>query len=327
MPVWSFLYFRAWAMPNTYFWEFFLQNPRLVISRTLLLVGAPAGGNRSDLFREKDYAKIDEKKMSEDVAKTTQAVGIFSVLIATVTFASAFTLPGGYYQSASDGGVPGTPILAGSYAFRAFILADALAFICSCLSTFSLVFAGVPAMELSLRLRYTQISTMFLHASGVSLIASFALGLYLVLAPTAHATAITVCVISSGAFILGNMEVWQMFDGLNTARVRLGTRRLLLTWWDLAPAAICLFALLPFTSLIVIFGLPPITAYLNKTLSSLHAKTDILAGKILLLYVLAVVIILSSLLVVVSPPLIRLIQQRWKYYKTSGGLLALLGEM
>ena len=103
MPVWSFLYFRAWAMPNTYFWEFFLQNTRLLISRTLILVGAPAGGNRSDLFREKDYAKIDEKKMSEDTANTTQAMCIFSVLIATVTFASAFTLPGGYYQSASDG--------------------------------------------------------------------------------------------------------------------------------------------------------------------------------------------------------------------------------
>ena len=256
MPVWSFLYFRAWAMPNTYFWEFFLQNTRLVISRTLLLVGAPAGGNRSDLFLEKYYAKIDEKKMSEDVAKTTQAMGIVSVLIATVTFASAFTLPGGYYQSASDGGVPGTPILAGSYAFRAFILADALAFICSCLATFSLVFAGVPAMELSLRLSHTQISAMLLHASGGSLIASFALGLYLVLAPTAHATAITVCVISSGAFIFGNMEGWQMFDGLNTARARLGLRGLAV-WCDLAPA-VGVSALFPFASLIAIFGVPAI---------------------------------------------------------------------
>jgi hypothetical protein len=47
-------------------------------------------------------------------------MGIVAVLIATVT------LPG-YYQSAHDGGVPGTPILAGSYAFGAF-LADTLFF-------------------------------------------------------------------------------------------------------------------------------------------------------------------------------------------------------
>jgi len=72
------------------------------------LVGAPAGGSHSDLFREKYIGEIDGGKMSEDVAKTTQAMGVVSVLIATVTFASAFTLPGGYYQSASDGGVPGT---------------------------------------------------------------------------------------------------------------------------------------------------------------------------------------------------------------------------
>ena len=79
------------------------------MSRTLLLVGAPAGGSRSDLFREKYIiGKIDEKKVSEDLVNTTQARGIVSVLIATVTFASAFTLPGGYYQSANDGGVPGT---------------------------------------------------------------------------------------------------------------------------------------------------------------------------------------------------------------------------
>jgi len=168
---------------------------------------------------------------------------------------------------------------------------------------------------------------MLLHTSGGSLIASFALGLYLVLAPTAHATAITVCVISSGAFIFGNMEFWHMFKGLcTTACARLGIRRLLATWWDQAPAAICLFALLPFTSLIVIFGLPPITANLNKTLSSLHAKKDKLAGQSLL-YVLAAVIIWFSLSVVMLPPYIRLIVQRWKYYKTSGGLLALLGEM
>ena len=120
------------------------------------MVGAPAGGSRSDLFREKYIGERDEKKKSEDVAKTTEAMGIVSVLIATVTFASAFTLPGGYYQSASDGGVPGTPILAGSYVFNAFIVADALAFICSCLATFSLVFAGVPAMELSARYRHAK---------------------------------------------------------------------------------------------------------------------------------------------------------------------------
>jgi len=285
------------------------------MSRTLLLVGAPAGGSRSDLFREKYIiGKIDEKKVSEDLVNTTQAMGIVSVLIATVTFASAFTLPGGYYQSASDGGVPGTPILAGSYAFHAFILADALAFICSCLATWSLVFAGVPAMELSARYRHANISLLLLYASVGSLMASFALGLYLVLAPTAaHFTAITICVFSSGALVFGNMEAWQLHRGVNTARARLGIRRLVATWCDLAPAT-GVNALFPFASLIVIFGLPAITGTRNK-LSNLYAVVG------------AVIFGLQSLGLLLGPPFIRLMIQRWKYYKTNGGLVKWLEDL
>ncbi|RLM57725.1 hypothetical protein C2845_PM18G11250 [Panicum miliaceum] len=158
-------------------------------------------------------------------------------------------------------------------------------------------------MELSVRHKHTEISTQLLHASGGSLMASFALGLYLVLAPIAHAIAITVCVISSGALVFGNMEAWQMLCGLNTARARLGIQRMLATWCDLAPAA-GLFAFLPFTTLIVIFGLPALIGNLDKTLSSLQAilwKVNI-AGFILL----------SLFIVVMGPPFIRLMVQRWK---------------
>ncbi|KAG2563435.1 hypothetical protein PVAP13_8KG350916 [Panicum virgatum] len=281
------------------------SNPRVVMSRTLLLVGAPAGGSRSDLFREKYIiGKIDEKKVSEYLVNTTQAMGIVSVLIATVTFASAFTLPGGYYQSASDGGVPGTPILARSYAFHAFILADTLAFICSCLATFSLVFAGVPAVDHFIRLKHSNISMRLLFASEISLMASFALGLYLVLAPTAHAIAITVCAISSGAFLFGSMdEAMHMLYDLNTPRARLGIRRLLSTWCDFVPAK-CISALIPLIPLIVIFGLPAIIGNPDKTLSSLKVilwKEDI-AGFILV----------SLLIVGWVLPRIRLRVRRWK---------------
>ena len=213
----------------------------------------------------------------------TGNTSLVAILITTITFAAAFTLPGGYYQSASDGGVPGTPILARSYAFHAFILADTLAFICSCLATFSLVFAGVPAVDHFIRLKHSNISMRLLFASEISLMASFALGLYLVLAPTAHAIAITVCAISSGAFLFGSMdEAMHMLYDLNTPRARLGIRRLLSTWCDFVPAK-CISALIPLIPLIVIFGLPAIIGNPDKTLSSLKVilwKEDI-AGFIL----------------------------------------------
>ncbi|KAL6861379.1 hypothetical protein ACP4OV_017079 [Aristida adscensionis] len=206
---------------------YYRWNPRFVILTTLLLVGAPCGGNRVDLFRKRHLlTKIDEDKESRDLTSAAHIMGIVSVLIATVTYASAFTLPGGYYQSASDGGVPGTPILAGSYAFRAFILADVLAFTFSALATFSLLFAGLPAMERSVRFKYFSLSTFLVHASGRTWIAGFAMGLYVVLAPVAHTFAVAVCVISFAALLYGNREVWQLVCAVDVARERLGFRAL-----------------------------------------------------------------------------------------------------
>lgn len=79
-----------------------------------------------------------------------------------------FTLPGGS-RSAGDGsggGVAGTPVLGGprrSYAFDAFILADALAFGFSLLATSILLYAGVPAGSLDNRFRL--INYLILHTA------------------------------------------------------------------------------------------------------------------------------------------------------------------
>jgi hypothetical protein len=268
-------------------------------------VGAPPGGSRSDLFREKYIGEKDQEKMSKDLASTAKAMGIISVLIATVTFASAFTLPGGSYQSASDGGVPGTPILAGSYAFSAFILADALAFICSFLATFSVVIASTPAVELSVRHWYTNVSGMLLHASGRSLMASLGLGLYLVLAPTAHAIAVVVCVIIFGALVFGNREAWQMLCALNTAGARIGLLRFA-AWCHLAPVAAGL-ALLSLAPLIIIFFLPAVIRNVEALFiphSAIRKLEKAIAAEL--------TIFVIGGTIIVGPPLFRLMAQRRK---------------
>ncbi|KAL6606468.1 hypothetical protein ACP70R_042121 [Stipagrostis hirtigluma subsp. patula] len=236
---------------------YYMWNPRSVILISLILVGAPCGGSRADLLLEQHViAKIDEDKESQNLTNATQVMGVVSVLVATVSFASAFSLPGGYHQSADDGGIPGTPVLARSYAFGAFVVADVLAFICSSLATFSLVFAGVPAMDVSIRYKYVSISALLLHASARSLVAAFVLGLYAAMAPVDHTIAVAICVISFAALPFGNMALWQLLCVVYTAWARLGIQ-ILATWWDLAPAA-CAYALLPFLPFIVIFGLPVI---------------------------------------------------------------------
>uniref|UniRef100_A0A0D9WYU3 PGG domain-containing protein n=1 Tax=Leersia perrieri TaxID=77586 RepID=A0A0D9WYU3_9ORYZ len=112
-----------------------LNDPSIHTQRLLLTVGAPYGESRGDLFHGKCASitrdrkfKGGEEKMSENLTDAAQVLAISSVLITTVTFASAFTLPGGYRSASDGGGAAGTPVLAGGYFFDAFIICR-----CACL--------------------------------------------------------------------------------------------------------------------------------------------------------------------------------------------------
>ncbi|CAL4906389.1 unnamed protein product [Urochloa decumbens] len=70
----------------------------------------------------------------KDVRSLTQTytsnTSLVAILIATITFAAAFTLPGGY---SSDAGSQGLPIMSKKFAFQAFLVFDTLA-MCSSLA-------------------------------------------------------------------------------------------------------------------------------------------------------------------------------------------------
>jgi hypothetical protein len=189
------------------------------------------------------YSPIRDE--SEKYTHATQVISIVAVLIATVTFASAFTLPGGYRAE-------GTPVLAGSYAFDAFILADTLAFICSSVATFSLVYAGLPAMDISIRRFYLTLSAGLLEIAGRTFLAAFGLGLYLVLAPVDRMIAVAVvCVIISASLLWG--EAWKITSLAITAHARAGVRPY--APWTYAQA-ISSVVFINVGSFIIIFGLP-----------------------------------------------------------------------
>lgn len=182
----------------------FLQDPCTRIRKLLLQTGAPYGELRADLLYENVRPKgDDESKVSENLTNAAQVLGIVSVLVTTVTFASAFTLPGGYRSDGGGGGVAGTPVLAGSYAFDAFILSVVLAFICSFTATVVLVFAGVPAGNLSSRFSSINIAYSMMMNSGRSLMAAFALGIYVVLFPVARTLPILVPIIIAATMPMG----------------------------------------------------------------------------------------------------------------------------
>ncbi|KAF8662323.1 hypothetical protein HU200_056534 [Digitaria exilis] len=204
---------------------YYAWDPRIHIRSSLLKAAAPYGeSTRGDLFKENhkhlfrrgDAASVKHDDANDDtqtqqqqqqqqhlfeggedaisatLTSAAQVMGILSVLVTTVAFASAFTLPGGYR---ADGDAAGTPVLAGTYAFEAFILADAMAFICSLVATSLLLYAGVPAFRLSSRFASVNQAYALMMHSARSLVAAFGLGLYVALHPVARTIAIVVTVL------------------------------------------------------------------------------------------------------------------------------------
>ncbi|XBI77513.1 hypothetical protein VPH35_070600 [Triticum aestivum] len=148
----------------------------------------------------------NEKDTSQSILDRTQIIGIASVLITTVTFAAAFAVPGGYRAD-------GTPLLAGKYAFDAFVMANTLAFIFSSGSIVLLMVAGLGA-RLQERIVYLVLSEIFLACSARCLGAAFAFGMYAVLAPVERTKALLCCCFTAFA-LLALEAVW----GLNAVTI------------------------------------------------------------------------------------------------------------
>ncbi|KAF2909941.1 hypothetical protein DAI22_11g063900 [Oryza sativa Japonica Group] len=235
---------------------YYKTNARTWILWSLVVAKARGGNIRRDHFHEQYVPKLDESAESKKMTESTQIMGIGSVLVATVAFAVAFSPPGGY---AAPGGVDGNgrgnligaPALAGRYAFDAFMYAVAVAFTCSMLATFSLIYAGTAAVEWKIRYMYFKHSLSWMRKSTRSLLVAFALGVYLVLAPVSRATAIGVCALTAGTMLFRNREVFRMLICAYVLKKRMGIRVVLKIG---APIAVVLLQ----SSLVyfVIFGAP-----------------------------------------------------------------------
>lgn len=103
-----------------------------MIYRLLLVYCDAPSGNLSGVttFLSRTSPAENEAEESKKIIESTQILGIGSVLVAAVAFAGAITMPGGY--RADDHHHGGALTLAGKgYAFSAFVVANALAFVCS----------------------------------------------------------------------------------------------------------------------------------------------------------------------------------------------------
>uniref|UniRef100_A0A0E0MDJ5 PGG domain-containing protein n=1 Tax=Oryza punctata TaxID=4537 RepID=A0A0E0MDJ5_ORYPU len=203
---------------------YYKTNARMWILWSLVAAEARGGNIRRDHFDEQYVLKLDESAESKKMTDSTQIMGIGSVLVATVAFAVAFSPPGGYAPGVDGNGRGnlGAPALAGRYAFDAFMYAVAVAFTCSMLATFSLIYAGTAAVEWKIRHKYFKHSLSWMRKSTRSLLVAFALGVYLVLAPVSRATAVGVCVLTAGTLLFRNREQVRMLICTYMLKERMG---------------------------------------------------------------------------------------------------------
>ncbi|KAJ1695547.1 hypothetical protein LUZ63_012245 [Rhynchospora breviuscula] len=143
-----------------------------------------------------DEAKYMIKhKAIEEVKSLTKRyisnTSLVAALLATITFAAAFTLPGGFSSDPSDAGVP---IFARKAAFQSFLISDTIA-MCSSLTV---VFLCILATweDLDYLLHYRKITKALMWSAYATTTVAFGTGLFTVMAPKSLWIAVLILLLS-----------------------------------------------------------------------------------------------------------------------------------
>ncbi|XP_040384617.1 ankyrin repeat-containing protein ITN1-like isoform X2 [Oryza brachyantha] len=138
--------------------------------------------------RVTDESTKDVRSLTQTYTSNTSLVAI---LIATITFAAAFTLPGGY---SNDSGSEGLPVMARKLAFQAFLVSDTMAMCSSLAVAFVCILARWEDLEFLLYYRSFTKNLMWFAYMATTI--AFATGLYTVLAPRILWLAVAICFLS-----------------------------------------------------------------------------------------------------------------------------------
>ncbi|XP_052305501.1 ankyrin repeat-containing protein At5g02620 isoform X2 [Populus trichocarpa] len=155
--------------------------------------------------------KGENEEEKEAMSKARESHLVVAALIATVTFAAAFTLPGGYKND--QGPNEGTAILVKKAAFIVFVISDAMSMVLSILAVFIhflTAFIQGFKMEKNKEIDEETIEKLFEVATLLTMIGmgtmiiAFITGTCAVLEPSLG-LAICTCLIGMNFFILGNV--------------------------------------------------------------------------------------------------------------------------
>ncbi|KAL6908136.1 hypothetical protein ACP4OV_002306 [Aristida adscensionis] len=211
------------AMDHGYTYQ---MNPAILIAQCLVWCGAHQSPRRWDEYLNKRSNGDSEKELSKYINLTQNREIIGSVLIATVTFAAAFTLP----DSAGAAAAAKWP------AFEAFIVSNTMAFLSSTVATCLLLYEGhATFLHAKIRSRFHVWSFNLLHVSVRLLIASFSFGVHLTLSPPGTGAAavpagmlnLAVCAMACVAVVFTQPGTWWPMVITRPIWARLGPKGLL----------------------------------------------------------------------------------------------------
>jgi len=150
------------------------------------------------------------------MSKARESHLVVAALIATVTFAAAFTLPGGYKSN------QGTAILAKKGAFIVFVISDAISMvlsICAILMHFYMAYyQGLEMIDKVTTTKLLSFAMMFIGIGMETMVFAFISGIYAVLDPYSG-PAISVYVIGLGCLLFFTcFSLWIVYEVIFTRK-------------------------------------------------------------------------------------------------------------
>ncbi|XP_042478006.1 protein ACCELERATED CELL DEATH 6-like [Macadamia integrifolia] len=146
-----------------------------------------------------NYFSIRADATSTDLVQVVNTLSLVAALLATITFAAAFTLPGGYKV---DGPNVGSPLLIHKLALKVFLLSDTISLFSS--SSALLIFSNATTADKALLRNTIAIGRGFVFTALYAAMVAFISGLYAVIAVETKWLAILICIIFSNFYFVHN---------------------------------------------------------------------------------------------------------------------------